>query len=65
MTDDEKLTVPKVAALYDIKPATFRVYVHREQAPPADGHFDGRTPYWLRSTLEAWRPIPPSKENET
>lgn len=63
MTDDEKLTVPKVAALYNIKPATFRVYVHRKQAPEADGYFDGRTPYWLRSTLEAWRPITQTNES--
>jgi hypothetical protein len=52
---DDKLTVPKVAELYSIKPATFRVYVHRKQAPPADGYHDKRTPYWLRSTLEQWR----------
>lgn len=64
---NEKLTIPDIAALYDIKPSTFRAYVNRKEkqhAPKPDGHF-GRTPYWLRSTLEAWRPIPPSKENET
>lgn len=52
---DEKLTVTEIANLYGIKPATFRAYVKREQAPPADGHHDKRTPYWLRSTLEQWR----------
>lgn len=52
---EEKLTVTQIAAAYDIKPATFRAYVKREQAPPADGYHDKRTPYWLRSTLEAWR----------
>lgn len=53
--DDVKLTVTEIAALYGIKPATFRAYVKREQAPPADGQHDGRTPYWRRSTLEQWR----------
>lgn len=51
-----RLTVTQVAALYNIAPVTFRAYVHRKQAPPADGHHDKRTPYWLRSTIEAWRP---------
>lgn len=54
MTDD-KLTVTQIAELYGIKPATFRAYVKRKQAPAADGQHDGRTPYWLRSTLEQWR----------
>ncbi len=54
MTND-KLTVSQIATLYGIKPATFRAYVKREQAPRADGHHDKRTPYWLRSTLERWR----------
>lgn len=59
---DDKLTVTQIAALYGIKPATFRAYVKRNQAPPADGQHDGRTPYWLRSTLMAWRTTPePSK----
>lgn len=55
MTDD-RLTATQIASLYNIAPATFRAYVARKQAPPADGYHDKRTPYWLRSTLEAWRP---------
>lgn len=57
MTDDDRLTVTQIAALYGIQPVTFRAYVARKQAPPADGYHDKRTPYWLRSTLEEWRPI--------
>ena len=53
----DRLTVSQVAALYEIQPATFRTYVMRGQAPKADGYHDKRTPYWLRSTLETWRPI--------
>ena len=52
---DDKLRIDDVAALLNIKPVTFRAYVSRQQAPPADGQFDGRTPYWLRSTIETWR----------
>ena len=54
MTTDE-LTTADVAALLNIQPVTWRAYVSRGQAPPADGQFDGRTPYWLRSTIETWR----------
>lgn len=53
---DDRLTVMQVAQLYNIKPATFRAYVKRGQAPKPDGQHDKRTPYWLRSTLEEWRP---------
>lgn len=62
---DEKLIVTEIAALYGIKPGTFRVYVHRKQAPASDGMLDGRTPFWFRSTLEAWRPISPTKKEES
>jgi hypothetical protein len=54
---DDKLTVSQIAAEYGIKPSTFRAYVHRGQAPPADGYHDGRTPYWRRATLEEWRTL--------
>lgn len=57
MTDpDDRLTTAEIAELYGIVPATFRNYVRRDQAPKADGYHDKRTPYWLRSTIEAWRP---------
>jgi hypothetical protein len=57
---DDKLTVTDIAALYGIKPSTFRAYVTkrkdgRKHAPDPDGYHDKRTPYWLRSTLENWR----------
>lgn len=54
MTDG--LSTAEVAELIGVKPSTFRAYVMRGQAPPADGYHDKRTPYWLRSTIEAWRP---------
>lgn len=52
---DDQLTVREVAELLGIAPVTFRAYVSRGRAPKADGQFDGRTPYWLRSTIESWR----------
>ena len=52
----DTMTVTQIAAALGISPATFRTYVMRGQAPKADGHHDKRTPYWLRSTIEAWRP---------
>ena len=61
MTDrpDDKLTVTQIAVLYGIQPSTFRAYVTlrngKRYAPEPDGKLDGRTPYWLRSTLEQWR----------
>jgi predicted DNA-binding transcriptional regulator AlpA len=55
MTTD-RLTTAAVAALLGIAPATWRAYVSRGQAPPPDGHIDKRTPYWLASTIEKWRP---------
>lgn len=54
MTTD-KLTATSVAAMLGIQPVTFRAYVSRGQAPPPDGRYDKRTPYWLRSTIETWQ----------
>jgi hypothetical protein len=56
MSAHDRLTVGDVAALLDIAPSTFRAYVSRGQAPAPDGRFDGRTPYWLASTIAGWRP---------
>ena len=52
----DTLTATQVATELGIQPATFRTYVMRGQAPKADGYHDKRTPYWLRSTIVAWRP---------
>jgi len=49
----DQLTVTDIAALLGIKPATWRAYVSRGQAPPPDGHL-GRTPWWRRLTIAAW-----------
>lgn len=58
MAQDDRLTVTQIAELYSVRPATFRAYVKRGQAPKADGYHDKRTPYWLLSTLSEWRPHP-------
>lgn len=50
----ERLTSAKVAALLDMKPGTWRMRVHRGQAPKPDGHHDRRTPYWFRSTIDTY-----------
>lgn len=52
---DDKLRVRDIADLLDIAPSTFTAYVKRGQAPAKDGQYDGRTPYWLRSTIDGWR----------
>lgn len=57
---DDRLTTADVAAILGIAPVTWRGYVsHRKPvgnpAPQPDGHIDARTPYWLRSTIDAWQ----------
>jgi hypothetical protein len=57
---EDRLTTADVAKLLGIAPVTWRGYVsHRKPvnnpAPTPDGHIDARTPYWLRSTVEAWQ----------
>lgn len=59
----EKLTVPQVAELLGVGPATWRGYVTRARqahaagkvtpsvAPLPDGEYDGRTPWWFESTI--------------
>lgn len=55
-TDDgEKLTATQAAAVVGVTASTFRSYVSRGQAPGEDGKIDGRTPFWYRSTIRAWR----------
>lgn len=56
-----RLTVSEVAEMVGVKPATFRSYVSRGQAPKADGQYDGRTPFWFYATIVAWKrdtPLP-------
>lgn len=50
----ERMLIAEIAESAGIEPATFRSYVARGFAPAPDGHF-GRTPFWLRSTIESWR----------
>lgn len=50
----DRLTVAQIAALAGIKPATWRAYVHRDQAPRPVEHLDARTPLWDRAEVTAW-----------
>lgn len=50
----ERLTVAQVAERLAIKPATWRGYVSRGAAPPADGHYDKRTPWWREKTIDKY-----------
>lgn len=52
---DLPLSTRQVAEQLGIAPATWRVWVHRGQAPAADDHFDGRTPFWWQSTIDAYK----------
>lgn len=52
---DEKLTVKQAAARAGIAPKTWRAYVATGFAPPKDGQYDGRTPWWWASTVEKWQ----------
>ena len=51
MTD--LLTVGDCAKLAGIKPATWRAYVARSQAPPPAQHIS-RTPLWDRAEVQHW-----------
>ncbi len=51
MTD--QLTTADAAALVGVDPATWRKYVSDGRAPQPDGRL-GRTPWWTRSTIDAW-----------
>lgn len=67
---EDRLTTADVARLLGIDPATWRGYVsHRKPvqnpAPPADGKFDARTPWWFRSTIEAWQANRPNRPDGT
>jgi hypothetical protein len=46
-----RLTTAEAAKLAGIAPASLRRARERGTFPPADG-YDGRSPYWLRSTVE-------------
>jgi len=47
------LTVGECATLAGIKPATWRAYVARGQAPKPAQHIS-RTPLWDRAEVQAW-----------
>lgn len=59
--------IGKAAAQHlGIAESTWRAYVARDQAPPADGHdeFYGK-PYWLDTTLDRWKDGRPGRGNRT
>lgn len=50
----ERLTVAQAAGLAGVTPVTWRSYVSRGQAPPKDGQYDARTPWWWSTTVQRW-----------
>jgi predicted DNA-binding transcriptional regulator AlpA len=62
MTDtlDDALDPGKVAALLGIKRASVHRYTQRGDIPPPDGYL-GSTPYWYRTTIDAWRKARPGQ----
>ena len=50
---EDRLTTNEAAAIAGVAADSWRSYVSRGQAPRPDGHF-GRTPYWLRGTVDGW-----------
>jgi len=56
---NELLTAADVARLLGLQPSTWRAYVCRGQAPPADdpgvGPVNRRTPRWRLSTVREYR----------
>ena len=65
MTGTDKLRAAEAAELAEIKTSTWTAYVSRGQAPPPDGHYDKRTPWWHRSTIEQWRTTRPGQGSRT
>lgn len=61
MVEDEKLRTAQIAERLGITSSTWSSYVTRGQAPKPDGHYDGRTPWWLASTVEAWHASRPGR----
>lgn len=52
---DRKLRAAEAAKLAGVATGTWHGYVSRGQAPPADGRYDGRTPWWFESTVRQWQ----------
>jgi hypothetical protein len=56
---EERWTTAECARYLGITPATWRHYYARHQpkfnpAPPPDGRYDRRTPWWWPETVMAW-----------
>jgi len=58
---DEQLTTAQVADRVGISTSTWSSYVTRGQAPPADGRYDKRTPWWYAATVDAWNSTRPGR----
>lgn len=50
----DKLRSAAAAELAGVQVSTWSAYVSRRQAPEPDGHYDLRTPWWYRSTIETY-----------
>lgn len=61
----ERLTTAQVAERLGIAPVTWRAYVHRHQAPPPDGRYDKRTPWWYATTVDAWLASRPRRRTDS
>jgi hypothetical protein len=60
-SDQDKLRSADAAELAGIGLSTWSSYVSRKQAPEPDGHYDLRTPWWYRSTIENWKASRPGQ----
>ena len=58
---DDKLRSAAAAELAGVGLSTWSAYVSRGQAPEADGHYDLRTPWWYRSSIESWKASRPGQ----
>jgi hypothetical protein len=51
-----KLTANLAAEMAGVRPNTWRAYVARGHAPAPDGREElSRHPYWLETTVSAWK----------
>jgi transposase-like protein len=60
-TSPNQLLSEEITERLKISRNTWTSYVSRGQAPAPDGYLDGRTPYWLDTTIDAYEASRPSK----
>lgn len=62
--DDDLMTARQVAEYLNLHKDTITAYRARKQMPDPDKQY-GRTPLWLRSTIDEWRLNQPRVQNNT